>query len=68
MPGSPEPDDVVGTVHDKYYAAKRLGTTPRHVLELAAAGELQHYRLTRKTIRFSDEQIDAFLASREVAS
>ena len=46
--------------------AQRLRVTRAWVLAEARAGRLAHYRLNRK-VRFTWEQVEAFLADREAA-
>ncbi len=69
MPGSPsEPLGVVeDTLRDVHYVAHRLSVPTRRVYELAESGAIGHYKIGHRTLRFSDEHIDAFLSAREVA-
>lgn len=40
-------------------AAKILGITPRKLAELRREGRIGHYRLSRKTVRYSPEHVQA---------
>jgi len=52
------------TTHD---VARRLGLSPRTVIELAQRGELAHHRFegARAKYRFSADQVDAYEAARQ---
>jgi excisionase family DNA binding protein len=63
MPGSTEPAEVL---HDAHYASRRLGVPFRRIYELVAVGELACFKLGHRTMRFSDRQIDDYLARHEV--
>jgi excisionase family DNA binding protein len=62
MSGSSEPAEVL---RDAHYASRRLGVPFRRIYELVAAGDLACYKLGRRTMRFSDRQIDEYLRTRE---
>ena len=69
MPGSPEPPGVSpDTLRDVSYVAQRLAVRDQRVYELVGAGLLGHYKLGHRTLRFSDEHIEAFLAQHEVSA
>lgn len=45
--------------------AERLGCTPTTVLRYEKQKRLKSYRLSRKLIRFSEEQVAQFIAERD---
>jgi excisionase family DNA binding protein len=49
------------------YASEFFNVSPRRIYEWVEAGRLAHYKLSHRTIRFSDVQLERFARSRKVA-
>jgi excisionase family DNA binding protein len=60
--------DVPAHLHDTPYVQALLDCSAAKVYELVRRGELGCYKTGHRSLRFSDEHIAQFLASREVAS
>jgi len=61
-------DHPVGGLHDVPSVAATLVCSESKVRRLVAEGRLQAYKLGHRSLRFSDEQIDAFLSSHQVVA
>ncbi len=62
-----EAGDHSAELHDTAYVKALLGCSIQKVYSLVESGQLSAYKIGYRSLRFSDEQINSFLASREVS-
>ena len=65
MHGSTAEQAAPEPLRDIAYVMARLGIGRHQVYELVRERKLDHYKLGHKTLRFSDEQIERFIAKHE---
>lgn len=68
MPGSALEQEAPEPLRDVNYVMARLGVGRHQVYQLVRARKLEHYKLGHKSLRFSDEQIERFIAEHKVVA